>query len=141
MLSQIDAWMFRIKGEYWALFISICLVILAAILLSSFNIYLFIGLAILGLVLVKMQQSQYMGDSVRVHESQYPKIFEIFKEHARKLGIHKASLYIKQDPTLNAYTIGFSSCSVVLTSALVEQLNLKELSFVLGHELGHFKAG
>jgi len=140
-MQKVEAWMFRVNGEYWALFISLCLIILTAIVLSVFNAYLFVGLAILGLILVKMQQSQYLGSTIRVHKNQYPDIYELFSGHAQRLGVHKGSLFIKQDPTLNAFTIGLSSCSIVLTSALVEQLNSGELSFVIGHELGHFAAG
>ncbi len=139
--EQINSWMFRVKREYVALIFSLFLIILAAILLSTFNVYLFVGLAVLGLLIVRMQQARYMGNSVRVHSEQFPELFELFKNHTKKLGLKKASLFINQDPTLNAYTIGFATCSVVVTSALVEQLSLRELNFVLGHELGHFKAG
>ncbi len=65
----------------------------------------------------------------------------MFRNHALQLGIEKANLYILQDPNLNAHAIGIRTCSVVLTSGLVENLSEKELSFVIAHELGHFHAG
>jgi len=139
--NSIEAWMFRVPGENWALLLSLSLVITIAILSSYFDFYLFI-FALLGIfAYVRLTQAQYMGNAVRVHKSQFPHLYEEFKNTAIKLGINKAALYIIQDPYLNASTIGITSCTVVLHSALVEQLSEKELNFVIAHELGHFKAG
>lgn len=93
------------------------------------------------IIYIRLQQAQYLGNAIRVHKKQYPEIYETFRKQAINLGIHRASLYIKQDPYLQAFTLGITSCTVVLTSALVEQLNKKELDYVIGHELGHYKAG
>jgi Zn-dependent protease with chaperone function len=78
---------------------------------------------------------------MRVHKNQFPELYELFVQQAKKLGVDKANLYIIQDPYLNANTIGLGTCSVVLNSALVEQLSTKELAFVIAHELGHYAAG
>lgn len=139
--QKIETWMFRKEGERFALFIGIILTILISYFFSEINFWLFLGLVIIGLVYVKLTQAQQLGNSIRVHENQFPEIFEIFQTYASKLEIEKANLYIRQDPYLNAFTLGFGTCTVILNSALVEQLTLKELSFVVGHELGHFKAG
>jgi Zn-dependent protease with chaperone function len=109
--------------------------------LSLFNIYLMIASFTLGLIYVRLQQAQYIGSAIRVHQSQYPEIFDIFRKHATKLGINRGTIYIKQDPTPNAFTLGINSCTIVLHSALVEGFDQNELDFVIGHELGHFKAG
>ncbi|MCL4389875.1 MAG: M48 family metallopeptidase [Patescibacteria group bacterium] len=110
-------------------------------MLSLINLYLLVIAVIVGLVYIRLQQAQFLGNALRVHEDQYPELFSIFKHHAQLLGIHRASLYIKQDPYPNAYTIGVTSCSVVLTSALAEQFSSRETSLTIGHELGHYKAG
>lgn len=139
--QKIEPWMYKIKGENFALFVGICLTIIIGYLFSTINIWLFIGLLIVGLIYLKLNQAQQLGNSIRVHKNQFPEIFEIFQKYAIDLEIEKANLYIKQDPYLNAFTIGFGTCTIVLNSALVEQLSLEELGFVIGHELGHFRTG
>ncbi|HYE74056.1 MAG TPA: M48 family metallopeptidase, partial [Blastocatellia bacterium] len=41
----------------------------------------------------------------------------------------------------NAYTYGHTKPFVVLTTGLIDALDDEELFFVIGHELGHIKAG
>ncbi len=139
--QKIETWMFKKEGEGFALFVGILLTLIISYSFYEINLWLFLGLVILGLIYIKLIQAQQLGNSIRIHENQFPEIFEIFQKYASKLEIEKANLYIKQDPYLNAYTIGFGTCTVILNSALVEQLNSKELNFVIAHELGHFKSG
>lgn len=139
--NEIGAWMFRVPNEYLALFFSIAVLIIISIILSLWNLYIYLALLIIGIIYIRLQQAQFMGNAIRVHQSQFPEIYSIFKKHAIRLGIDKASLYIIQDPIPNAFTIGITSCSVIVTSALVEQFSPRELSFTIGHELGHYKAG
>lgn len=139
--QKIEAWMFRSPNEYWALLLSLLLIITLGYVFSYLNLYLFLGGVFVYIIWVKLQQLSFLGNAIRVHKNQYPEIYEMFRKHALKLQIHKAALYIKQDPYLNASTIGLSTCTVVLNSALVEQLSNDELNFILGHELGHYKAG
>jgi Zn-dependent protease with chaperone function len=139
--DKIEAWMFRVPNEFFALFFSLIVVSLVAYLFSTLNVY-FLVITIFGLLIyIRLQQAQYLGAAIRVHDKQFPKIYSHFKQYATRLGISKANLYIKQDPTLNAYTLGLTTCTIVLTSELVNQLTEEELNFVIGHELGHYKAG
>lgn len=138
---QIESWMFRVPNEYWALFFSITIFIVISAALSLWNLYVYLVLLIIGIIYIQLQQAQFMGNAIRLHQSQFPEIYTTFKKHAIRLGIDKASIYIIQNPIPNAFTIGITSCSVILTSALVEQFSPSELSFTIGHELGHYKAG
>lgn len=138
---RIEAWMYRVPNEYTALLVSIMLATILSALLSSLSLTLFIVILVGTIIFVQLHQAQYLGNAVRIHKSQFPEIYEIFERYFQKLDIKNAALYISQDPYLNAYTIGLNRCTVVLTSALVEQLTREELNFVIGHELGHFKAG
>ena len=138
---EIKTSMFRYHYEFFALFFSITLLLIIGFILSLINIYLLIFLLILGVIYVQLTQAQYLGNAIRIYENQFPEIYDIFKKHAIELKIHKAALYIVQNPVPNAYTLGITSCSVILTSGLVEQFTLKELNFTLAHELGHYKAG
>ena len=139
--KNVESWKFRNSGEFISLFISFSLLILLGWALSLISVYFVLFMIVIGIVFIQLQQFYYLGDSVRVHSNQFPEIFEILLEYSKMLGVRKANIYIKQDPSLNAWTLGISTCTVVLTSALVEQLSTKELRFVVAHELGHFKAG
>ena len=140
-IEKVESWMFRVSGENPALLFSVSILLVIGFIFSLLNLYIFLLFFIGGVVYVRLQHTQYMGNAVRVHSNQFPEIYEIFKSYAIKLGIPKAALYIVQDPYLNAYTIGMLQCSIVLTSALIEQFSPEEISFVIAHELGHFKAG
>lgn len=139
--QQVESWMFRVPYEHFALLLSLVILIIIGFLLYTFNLYIFLGLLIGTIIYIQLHQAQYLGNAIRVHSKQYTEIYEMFKNHATHLGIQKAALYIKQDPFLQAYTLGLTSCTVVLTSSLVEQLEMKELNFIIAHELGHYKAG
>jgi len=139
--QRVEAWMFRVPYEHFALLITLVVLFAISVSLYTLNIYVFL-LFLFGVVIyVQLQQAQFLGNAVRVHSSQYPNIYNIFRDYAEKLEIQKASLYIIQDPYFQAFTLGITNCTVVLTSALVEQLNEKELNFIIAHELGHYKAG
>ncbi|OGG14027.1 hypothetical protein A2773_05765 [Candidatus Gottesmanbacteria bacterium RIFCSPHIGHO2_01_FULL_39_10] len=139
--KRIDPWMYRLPGEFFFLLLSLTILLLIGWIFSLVDFYVFVFLLVVGLVYVRLQQAQYLGNGLRIFGGQFPELFEIFKEQAKKLGLNKAGLYVVQDPYLNAHALGITSCTVVLTSALVEQLSHRELAFVIGHELGHYQAG
>ena len=54
--------------------------------------------------------------------------------------MYQPEIFIKQDPTLNAFATGFlGRKSVVLHSATVEGMDREELGFVIAHEFSHIK--
>lgn len=139
--NRVHVWMFRSSKERLFLALSLSSLLLISIFIYSFNVFIF-SLALIGVIVyVQLEQARYLGNSIRVHRGQFPEIYQSFKDQAEKLGIPRASLYIVQDPYLNAFALGITTCTVVLNSALVEQLTQRELDFIIAHELGHFKAG
>lgn len=140
VIHDVKPWMFRVGGEYFALIMSIVLLLLVGFVFSTIDLYVFIFLAIGAIVYVQLHQAQYLGNAIKVHKKQFPEIYNTFQNYAKRLGISRGSLYIKQDPYLEAYTLGITSCTLVLTSGLIEHLSEKELDFVIGHELGHYSA-
>jgi len=50
-------------------------------------------------------------------------------------------MYVMVDPVPNAFTYGHTRPFITLTSGLVDMLSDEELFFVIGHEVGHIKAG
>lgn len=139
--NKVEAWMFRVPNEHLALILTLLILLGISFFLYSLNIYVLLLLSFGVIIYVNLQQAQYLGNAIRVHSNQYPEIFRSFRNKAEKLEIRRASLYITQDPYLQAFTLGITNCTVVLTSALVEQLTEEELNFVIAHELGHYAAG
>lgn len=139
--SNVDTWMFREDNEVLYLVITILIVLTIGFIIANINIYIVIFGLVAGLLLIKLRQAQLIGNALEVSEHQFPDIYSIFIEHKSKLKLNSVKLYINQDPSPNAFTMGFPTASIILTSALVENFSKEELSFTIGHELGHVKAG
>jgi Zn-dependent protease with chaperone function len=84
---------------------------------------------------------QLLGSSIHVTPKQCPKIYKLFKEAADILDMHEPDLFISSNPAPNAYTMGVERPFIVLHSSLIDLLEEDELLAVMGHELGHVKAG
>jgi Zn-dependent protease with chaperone function len=81
------------------------------------------------------------ADNVRVTSRMLPRLHRYLGWGCRILDIDEPELYVTLNPMPNAYTYGHKSPFIVLTSGLIDLLGDEELSFVIGHELGHIKAG
>lgn len=81
---------------------------------------------------------QLLGHAVKVSERQFPKIHRITKTAADALQITMPQVFIVNNPTFNAGTLGTNDDSFVMVhSALVDQYSDEELLTVIGHECGH----
>uniref|UniRef100_A0A1D1XQH9 Protease HtpX n=1 Tax=Anthurium amnicola TaxID=1678845 RepID=A0A1D1XQH9_9ARAE len=100
-----------------------------------------LGKALLGPVAEQVMLLENIGTSVLVAENQLPDIYQLLIEAAKVLNIEAPDLYIRQNPTPNAYTLAISGRKpfIVVHTSLVELLTRKELQAVLAHELGHLK--
>ena len=74
-----------------------------------------------------------------VGPDQYPDVYQMGSDCARTLGIGIPNIYIVNDQTLNAYTIGTDDIEplIVIHSGLYERMTPGELRCVIGHECGH----
>ncbi|SRR5579875_492251 len=84
---------------------------------------------------------QLLGQAIHVTPRQCHKIYRLFKEAADILDVHEPDLFLTSNPYINAFTFGVERPFIVLQSGLVDLLGEEELMAVLGHELGHVKAG
>ncbi|MEO7091687.1 MAG: M48 family metallopeptidase, partial [Polyangiales bacterium] len=50
-------------------------------------------------------------------------------------------MYVTMDPIPNAWTFGHTKPFITVTSGLIDMMSDEELFFVIGHEVGHIKAG
>src|SRR6185436_9451252 len=82
-----------------------------------------------------------IADNVRVTPRMFPRLYRYLGWGCRILDVDEPELYVTMDPNPNAFTYGHKNPFIVLTSGLIDLLGDEELSFVVGHELGHIKAG
>jgi Zn-dependent protease with chaperone function len=95
----------------------------------------------LELGLERIMRIQLMGSAIHVTPKQCSKVYKLFREAADILDMHEPDLFLMSNPTANAYTFGVERPFIVIQSGLVDMLTEEELMGVLGHELGHVKAG
>jgi Zn-dependent protease with chaperone function len=86
--------------------------------------------------LIFLQNNQQM---IRASYRNYPSLYKLLERCCDILSLPVPELYLTTNPTLNAYTVGTRRTCIVLHSELVEAMTLDELTFVIGHELGHIK--
>ncbi|HLK64814.1 MAG TPA: M48 family metallopeptidase [Bryobacteraceae bacterium] len=74
-------------------------------------------------------------------KSSFASLYKLVERCSAILSLPVPDVFITSNPVLNAYTVGHRRTCVVLHSALVDCMTADELSFVIGHELGHIKCG
>ncbi|MEM9068141.1 MAG: M48 family metallopeptidase [Myxococcota bacterium] len=85
-------------------------------------------------------RNQYLGTTVRVGPKQLPRIYNLAKECAHELGVPMPTVYVANNPFMNAYTYGTDEDSfIVIHSKLIDDFDDDELKFVIGHEMGHIQ--
>lgn len=82
-----------------------------------------------------------VADNVRVSPRMLPRLHRFLSWGCRILELEMPELYVTLDPHPNAFTYGHKRPFITLTSGLVDMLTDEETFFVIGHELGHIKAG
>ncbi len=99
-----------------------------------------VELAVAGTVRLfkRVASSQLLGNAVKVGDKQFPRIQTIARTCASTLGIETPTVYIVNNPVLNAATYGTNEESFIqIHSALVDHYSDEELLTVIGHECGH----
>jgi Zn-dependent protease with chaperone function len=87
-------------------------------------------------------RGQLLGSGVKVSERQFPRIQRIAAQCAETLHIATPTIYIVNNPNLNAATYGTNDESfIIVHSALVDHYTDEELLTVIGHECGHIHNG
>ena len=76
-----------------------------------------------------------------VTEQNYPALNERIDHCCSVLDCPRPESYLGYSPYYNAMTYGVNRTFLVINSAMAETYSDEELDFVIGHELGHIKAG
>jgi Zn-dependent protease with chaperone function len=127
------------------------------VLTTSLIIWFFLIISVIGLIYAMVMAiflffsqlsffAYLRGTAIRVGENQFPELYARCKELAELTGLKKTpEIYITQaDGALNAFaTRFFRTQIVVLYSELLDSCGQNEAArdMIIGHELGHIKAG
>ncbi len=82
-----------------------------------------------------------MSMSVRCGPNQYPTLHRILRESCAVLDMPEPELYVSSNPFPNAFAGGVERPYITLRSSIVDTLTDEQLYHLIGHELGHVKAG
>ncbi len=91
--------------------------------------------------LERMFYLENTASNARVSERMFPRMHRSLKWACKILDVDEPEMYVTMDPVPNAFTYGHTRPFITLTSGLVDMLDEEERFFVIGHELGHIKAG
>jgi Zn-dependent protease with chaperone function len=76
-----------------------------------------------------------------VTEESYPTLYRQVKDCCKVLDCPMPEVFVTYDVYFNAFTAGVGKTFVVINNAAVNEYSEEEMRFLIGHELGHIKAG
>lgn len=127
-------------GESTSLALAVLISIIILIAFSIITIGVFFFLLCSCLFYLRLRHLSVRSSCVRCSEKAYPEINNLIKLAAYRLRIPLCPVYVELDPKVNAYTAGFwGDHWIVLYSGLLKHLELDDILFVVGHEMGHIK--
>ncbi len=83
----------------------------------------------------------FQSNAVRVSEKQFPWVWERYVEVCETLDTPRYELFVSQTPLVNAGAYGMEKPFIVLNSGALRLLDREELTYLLGHEVGHIMSG
>lgn len=92
---------------------------------------------------VKWRVVQLCGSNFHVTEKTCPELYNLVHEITKTLDVDRMpKIYTEWKYGINAYTTGFKDNTILnINSGTVDLLNDKELTWLIGHEIGHIKSG
>jgi len=82
-----------------------------------------------------------VASNLRVTPKMFGRLHRSLTWACKILDVPEPEMYVTLDPVPNAFTYGHTKPFVTVTSGLVDLLSDEELFYVIGHEVGHIKAG
>jgi len=97
---------------------------------------------IFGILGEKPIRLAFQANAVRVSQRQFPHVHQRYLDVLQTLDAPEHyELYVSQTPLVNAGAYGLDRPFIVLNSGSLALLDEEELTFLLGHELGHILSG
>ncbi|HTU81570.1 MAG TPA: RDD family protein [Candidatus Acidoferrales bacterium] len=108
--------------------------------IGASQVALFIAIA---MVYVTLARGRLLGSSIRIHETQYPRLFRIVKDACAALEIPMPLVFVREEGSnVPVAALGFGEpYALVISSHFIESYEDDELAFAIGCELGHIAAG
>lgn len=82
-----------------------------------------------------------VASNLRVTPKMFGRLHRCLTWATKILEVPEPEMYVTVDSEPNAFTYGHTRPFITLTSGLIDLLGDEELFFVIGHEVGHIKAG
>ncbi|MGE0545914.1 MAG: M48 family metallopeptidase [Kofleriaceae bacterium] len=82
-----------------------------------------------------------VASNLRVTPTMFGRLHRSLEWTCKILDVPPPEMYVTVNPVPNAWTYGHTQPFITLTSGLIDMLSDEELFFVIGHEVGHIKAG
>ena len=137
---------YRVDNEQVVLVLTVLLV-LAVIVLTSTVTFCLSGVFILGMFAlsaftIRAHHRALMRSALPVNGAQTPELDQLVRTCSQKLQPGAVDVYLVKQNKLNAYTFGITEPkALVVYTPMVQVMNPGELSFVIGHEMGHVALG
>ena len=98
---------------------------------------------VLNWTIIRWHVVQLCGSNFHVTKESCPELYKLVRESAEILDVDRLpEIYTQWSYAINAYTTGYKDNTIlVIHSGAVDLMNDNELSFVVGHEMGHIKSG
>ena len=80
----------------------------------------------------------FLASSVRISDRQFPRVKRLYEDVLQTLDApENYPLFVSQTPIVNAGAYGMDEPFIILNSGTVKLLDDEQLSYVIGHEVGH----
>lgn len=137
---------YRYPNERLVLAATLSLVLLVVAITATATVcaslVFMLAYALLSLFFTRSHHQALMRSAYPVTSQNQPILAQVIREGMRRLQPDPVEVYVVPSEQLNAYTFGLGSPKVVVCySALFDLMDRDELSFILGHELGHVALG
>jgi hypothetical protein len=126
-----------------ALFIALAILVFPNSLLSILNV---LAVTLAGVcvyvLIVLIQQRTALGTLVRISPRQFTDIHALATKAAERLSMLPVPVYVERSANMNIYPLGLRGKPlIVVTSAMIDQLDNESLHFLIARELSHIQAG
>jgi len=137
---------YRVDNEQLVLALTVLLVGAVIVLTSSVTFCLsgvfILGMFALSAFTIRAHHRALMHSALPVNAVQTPDLDRLVKTCSQKLQPGAIDVYLVKKNQLNAYTFGISDPkALVVYTPMVQVMSPGELSFVIGHEMGHVALG